>query len=117
GRAKIVDFGLARVDAATQLTKTGEVLGTPAFMAPEQVLGQRDRIGPASDVYALGALLYTALSATMPFEGANISDMFIKVTTSPPAPLRVNGQPAPPELEAIVRHCLEKEPGRRPRSA
>ena len=117
GIPKITDFGLAkRLDDDTGHTRTGEILGTPSYMAPEQAAGKKDAIGPATDVYALGAILYELLAGRPPFKGDNPLDSLRLLTTTeavPPSKLRQ----VPPELEAISLKCLEKEPGRRYASA
>jgi len=116
GTPKIADFGLAkRLDDDTGHTQTGEILGTPAYMAPEQAEGEA--IGPWTDVYALGAILYEMLTRRPPFEGASAMDTLRLVTSRDPvAPSKlVPGLPR--DLEAICLKCLEKEPGRRYASA
>ena len=116
GKPCLMDFGLARVSSASQrLTETGQVLGTPAFMAPEQVSG--DLVGPWSDVYALGATLYRALGGEPPFRADNHATMFKRVLFDEPRPLRLVVPGVPVDLEVIVHKCLEKEPARRYGSA
>src|SRR6516225_3674245 len=118
GIPKITDFGLAkRLDDDTGHTRTGEILGTPSYMAPEQAAGKKDAIGPATDVYALGAILYELLAGRPPFKGDNpLESLRLVATTEPTAPSRL-ASAIPPELEAICLKCLEKEPGRRYDSA
>ncbi|MBM3982600.1 MAG: hypothetical protein FJ304_20475 [Planctomycetes bacterium] len=113
-RPKITDFGLAkRLGADTDHTATGEVIGTPAYMAPEQALGRTAELGPACDVYALGAVLYEALTGRAPFRGNTVLETLRQVISDDPAePRRVN--PAVPrDLEAVCLKCLEKNPARR----
>ena len=118
---KITDFGLAkRQDAASPgrqpgeaLTASGAILGTPAYMAPEQAGGQRGLIGPATDVYALGAILYELLTGRPPFEAANPVDIVFKVVTEEPVPPRRLDPKVPRDLEAVCLKCLQKDPERR----
>jgi mono/diheme cytochrome c family protein len=118
GIPKIADFGLAkRLDDDAGHTLTGEVLGTPSYMAPEQAAGQREHIGPATDVYALGAILYELLTGRPPFQGTSPLDSLRLVTTQQPvAPSRL-APSTPPDLDAICLKCLEKSPGGRYTSA
>jgi mono/diheme cytochrome c family protein len=118
GTPKIADFGLAkRLDHDAAHTHTGEILGTPSYMAPEQAEGHRDRIGPATDVYALGAILYELLARKPPFQGATPLDALrLVVAQEPIAPSQLVPS-VPRDLEAICLKCLEKEPGRRYNSA
>jgi hypothetical protein len=118
GTLKITDFGLAkRLDDTPDLTRTGEVLGTPAYMAPEQATGEGSRVGPASDVYAVGAILYELLARRPPFVGDNPLEVLRQVTDDEPLP-PTRLQPAVPrDLEAICLKCLEKSPARRYQSA
>jgi hypothetical protein len=105
GCPRVTDFGIARdlSDARERLTRTGQMLGTPAFMPPEQASGEKAFVGPASDVYALGATLYAALAGRPPFDGP-VMVVVKKVLTDPPPPLE--GLPAP--LAAVLDRCLEK---------
>jgi serine/threonine protein kinase len=112
--AKITDFGLARkLDTCSEQTRTGSVLGTPSYLAPEQALGQPRLIGPAADVYGLGAILYECLTGRPPFKGATVLDTLDQVRSQEPvAPRRLN--PAVPlDLETICLKCLHKDPRKR----
>ncbi len=114
GKPHLTDFGLARDEAVTaQLTVTGDVLGTPAYMAPEQASGVPGAQGPHTDVYALGGLLYRALTGKPPFEAANAQALLYKVLTQEPAPLRRVKPTVHQDLETISLRCLAKEPARR----
>jgi len=116
GTPKLTDFGLARLAAREQrLTQTGEVLGTPGYMPPEQASGEKRRQGPVSDVYGLGATLYYLLSGRAPFEGPSRINLLKAVLTDDPTSLRKHVPGLDPPLEAVVRRALEKEPdGPRP---
>jgi hypothetical protein len=114
---KITDFGLAkRLDEAGQ-TQTGAVLGTPSYMAPEQALGRSQEIGPATDIYALGTILYEMLTGRPPFVGVNPLEIVMQVSTKEPAAPRVLAPQLDRDLETICLKCLEKEPARRYASA
>jgi eukaryotic-like serine/threonine-protein kinase len=118
GRPKITDFGLARqVDSQYSLTATGQILGTPSYMPPEQALGETNRIGPQSDVYSLGAVLYCLLVGRPPFLAATPLETLRQVIDQEPLPPRVLNPNVPREMEAICMQCLEKSPDRRYRSA
>ncbi|OWK39973.1 Serine/threonine protein kinase PrkC, regulator of stationary phase [Fimbriiglobus ruber] len=110
GRPRITDFGLAkRGTGDSQLTGTGQIMGTPAYMPPEQARGAKD-IGPAADVYSLGAVLYFLLTGRPPFEGETITDLLIKVVSESPIPPRTSHPDIPPEVEAVCMRCLAKDP-------
>jgi tRNA A-37 threonylcarbamoyl transferase component Bud32 len=114
GRPRVTDFGLAkRVDSDSGLTATGQVLGTPSYMPPEQAAGQIRAIGPAADVYALGALLYAALTGRPPFQAATTVETLRQVIEHEPVPLRQLNAAVPRDLETIVLKCLEKSVPRR----
>jgi WD40 repeat protein len=113
GTPKITDFGLAKkVDEAGQ-TATGAILGTPSYMAPEQAAGKSKEIGPAADVYALGALLYDCLTGRPPFRAATALDTVRQVRTDDPVPVRQLQPRVPRDLETICLKCLRKEPRKR----
>jgi WD40 repeat protein len=115
GTPKVTDFGLAkRVEGEDAgLTRTGAVLGTPSYMAPEQAGGDGKRVGPAADVYALGAILYECLTGRPPFRAAGVMDTLLLVLTTEPLPVRALQPAAPRDLETICLKCLHKEPGKR----
>lgn len=107
---KVLDFGVAKQDDAdVALTQTGEVAGTPKYMAPEVVLGKP--ASACSDVYGLGAVLYMALAGRAPFEGGNASAIYVaQLTTELEAPSKARGEALPQKLESVVTRCLSKEP-------
>jgi hypothetical protein len=115
--ATIIDFGLARADeGATALTQTGLVVGTPAYMAPEQARGQREVDGRA-DLFSLGCVLFKCLAGHAPFEGTSIMAVLTKVLLEEPPRLRTLRPEVPATLEALCAAMLQKDPERRPASA
>ena len=118
GTPKVTDFGLAkRVEAAGDLTHTGQILGTPSYMPPEQARGDLAAIGPSSDVYAVGALLYHAVTGRPPFLAATVMATLKAVLDADPVPPRQLNPQVDRDLETIALKCLEKEPHRRYDSA
>jgi hypothetical protein len=118
GCPKITDFGLAKLLGEAQgPTVSGMAVGTPMYMAPEQVQGLSARMGPATDVYALGAILYEVLTGRPPFRGANLAETLLQVSSRAPTPPRELQADIPLELEAICLKCLAKKPGGRYASA
>lgn len=118
GQPHITDFGLAmRVALKQRLTASGQVMGTPSYMPPEQASARRDLVGPTADVYALGAILYKLLTGRPPFQASGYVETLLKVLEEPPVSPRQLDPAVPQPLAALCLDCLEKDPARRPRSA
>ena len=121
GVPKVTDFGTARLFdpqggddwADPGLTRVGEVIGTPQYMAPEQARGSPDEVGPTADVYSLGAILYELLTGRPPFTGVDPYEVIHAVRTQDPVPPRSLQSKLPRDLETICLKCLEKDPKRR----
>lgn len=114
GEPRITDFGLARrEDDDSGMTATGQILGTPSYMPPEQALGKNEEIGPQADVYALGATLYALLTGRPPFQGASIVETLKQLQEQEPVSPRQLNAAVPSDLETICLKCLEKEKERR----
>ena len=114
GRPHVTDFGLAkRVEGDVELTQSGAILGTPAYMSPEQASGRRGAVTIASDVYGLGAVLYALLTGRAPFGGDSVVETIDAVRNRPPEPPSRLNAAVPRDLETICLKCLEKEPRRR----
>lgn len=116
GQPKVTDFGLAKKQAGdSSLTGTGQVLGTPSYMPPEQVSGKKkdQQIGPLADVYSLGATLYCLLTGRPPFQAASPIDTMLQVLEQEPVSPRKLNPAIPKDLETICLKCLEKETSRR----
>jgi serine/threonine-protein kinase len=113
---KITDFGLAKLlrrEACEALTHTGEVMGTPSYMAPEQASGDTRHMGPACDIYGLGAILYELLTGRPPFLAATHLDTVLQVLNQEPLPPRMINRQLDADLDRVVLKCLAKEPQRR----
>ena len=118
GIPKIADFGLAKhLDDNSGMTKSGTILGTPSYMAPEQSFGEIHKIGPLVDVYSLGAILYEMLTGCPPFRGSTVLDTLEMVRFQEPVPPSRLQPKIPPDLENICLMCLHKEPSKRYASA
>jgi serine/threonine-protein kinase len=114
GRTRVTDFGLAKlIQSDANVTRSGAIIGTPCYMPPEQAAGRGGTVGPASDIYSLGAILFELITGRPPFTGQTPLDTIVQVLESePPRPRRLRaGIPRP--LEQICLHCLEREPGDR----
>ena len=116
GRVKLLDFGLARpLDDEVQLTRPDQLMGTPAYMSPEQV--QNGAVGPASDLFSLGSVLYRAATGQAPFTGKHLMELLQNVSSSMPRPPHEVRPDAPRTLSAFIMRLLEKDPAKRPASA
>ncbi len=114
GTLKITDFGLVkRLEADSGQTRSGSILGTPSYMAPEQARGESQMVGPAADQYALGAILYELLTGRPPFQGTSVLDTLDMVRSREPVPPSQLQPKIPRDLETICLKCLEKETARR----
>jgi serine/threonine protein kinase len=117
GAPRVTDFGLAKqMKGDSDLTVSGQVLGSPNFMPPEQAAGKRGQVGPHSDVYALGAILFYLLTARPPFAAESMTETLQQVVNSDPPLPRLLNAAVPRDLETICRKCMEKEPAGRNRS-
>nr|WP_274389121.1 serine/threonine-protein kinase [Streptomyces taklimakanensis] len=119
GRVVVLDLGIASVRSVgdtTRLTRTGTLLGTPVYMAPEQATGTTP-VGPRADLYALGVLLYELLTGQVPFDAPEATGLLYKKLHDTPHPVRDLRPEVPVELDALVRRLLDKEPAGRPADA
>jgi len=114
GQPHIIDFGLAKTllavedETSESITQTGQILGTPSYMAPEQAATKQELIGVASDVYSLGAILYACLSGRAPFVAESTLETLRQVIESEPIPIREVSRKTPRDIELIVSKCLNK---------
>ena len=119
---KILDFGIAKIlnssDPGDELTQLGQSLGTPSYMSPEQIGGEIEAVKATSDIYSVGVILYKLLTGYLPFTGGQNQVLLGHLSKSPPLFAEKNPEVhVPPEVEALVLRCLEKDPKRRPPSA
>jgi len=112
---KLADFGIAKAAEHTRITQVGAVLGTAAYLSPEQARGEE--AGPASDLYSLGVCAYQFLTGRLPHEYSSLTELALKQQQDPVQPVTALRPDVPPELDEAVRLCLEREPGSRYRSA
>jgi WD40 repeat protein/predicted Ser/Thr protein kinase len=111
---RVTDFGLAkRLEHDSELTLSGQLLGSPNYMPPEQAARKRGQVGKRSDIYSLGAILYHLLTGRAPFHGETLTDTLHQVLTDEPLAPRVLSPTLPADLETICLRCLEKQPERR----
>jgi serine/threonine protein kinase len=111
GRPRVTDFGFARrVDVPIGLSLDGSVIGTPSYMSPEQAAGDMSQVGPACDIYSLGAVLFHLLTGRPPFVGTNVLEIIRQVSQKPPESPRAINPSVPVSLERICLKCLAKQP-------
>jgi eukaryotic-like serine/threonine-protein kinase len=115
GVVKIADFGIARAAETTQLTQTGSVLGTAAYLAPEQAAGER--VTAAADIYSLGVVLYELLTGKTPYAFESLAELVDKQRHAPVRPIRGLARDVPEGLEETIMRCLARNPSYRPASA
>src|SRR5919201_4601011 len=108
GITKLADFGIAKAAEQTRITQVGSVLGTAAYLSPEQARG--DEAGPASDIYSLGVCAYQFLTGRLPHEYASLTELALKQQQDPVAPITDYRPEVPPELDEAVRVALERDP-------
>ena len=114
GQPRITDFGLAKkVQGESGLTASGQIMGTPSYMAPEQARGDHGKVGLSADVYAVGATLYCMLTGRPPFQAATAIETVLMVISEEPVPPRRLNPSVPRDLETIALKCLRKDPSRR----
>jgi len=113
GRVRIADFGLAKMDDAFFIDDQGRVLGTVAYMSPEQAAGKSEWSSPQSDIYSAGVVLYELLCHKLPFTKGSADDILKQVVARPPAPPRTVDETIPPALEAICLRAMSKDPAAR----
>ncbi len=111
GQPHLTDFGLAKqIEATASLTRTGAILGTPSYMAPEQAAGARGQVGPSTDIYSLGSILYHMLTGRPPFQAASPVDTVLLLLEQDPVPPHVINPKCDNDLELIALRCLQKPP-------
>ena len=113
GKPKITDFGIARIEDSSEhlMTQAGEVLGTPAYMSPEQVLSEP--VDGRSDIFSLGIILYELCAGERPFGGSSLGAVFQAITQAAPVPIREKNPEVPPGLAEVVERCLRRNPSER----
>jgi ABC-type transport system substrate-binding protein len=117
GQAKLLDFGIAKLlDApgGKVWTQRGTILGSPFYLSPEQAAGEHSKVGPSTDLYSLGVILYELYTGTVPFKGTNVYELLVAHRQQPPTPPRELNSLIPPKLEKLILWCMAKEPDGRP---
>jgi serine/threonine-protein kinase len=112
-RPFVLDFGLAREQEVAGLTVTGQVLGTPGYLSPEQAMGEVSTLDRRTDIFSLGVILYELVTGALPFPGDSATEILLKLLQEEPRPLRKVVGKVPTDVETVVMRCLEKEPDRR----
>ena len=115
--AYVMDFGLAHESQASSMSISGVVVGTPAYMSPEQAKGEKDKLDASTDIYSIGATLYEIVTGRPPFQGASTTEILMKVVDQDPVVPRKIDPTLPPDLQTIILKCLEKNPEKRYKSA
>ena len=115
GRVKVADFGIARIASSSTMTQVGQVMGTPGYMSPEQVKGEV--VGPPSDIFSTGVLLYELLTGTAPFSSTSATSVMYKIVHEEPRPPHLINPGVPPNLEAVIARATAKNPAARYSSA
>ncbi|MGE0708088.1 MAG: tetratricopeptide repeat protein [Planctomycetota bacterium] len=113
GRVRVIDLGLVAGSGLERMTQSGAMVGTPNYMSPEQVAGKRDRQGPPTDVWALGVLLYRALTDAAPFEGDDLATLSGQILGTDPPPPSTLAPQVSPALDRVTLRALAKRPGER----
>ncbi len=111
GTTKLADFGIAKAAEQTRITQVGSVLGTAAYLSPEQARG--DEAGPPSDIYSLGVCAYQFLTGRLPHEYSSLTELALKQQQNPVEPITVHRSGIPPALDRVIRVCLERDPADR----
>jgi len=109
---KVLDFGIARSMSDARLTATGEIFGTPQYMAPERITTTES--GPSADLYAVGCILFRCATGRLPFVAGDVTSFLLQHLREPPPSPRELNPKIPPELDALILQCLQKDPARRP---
>ena len=111
GQVKVMDFGIAKLETAANLTSTGLIMGTPNYMSPEQARGLK--VDGRSDLFSLGCVLYECLTGTRPFQAESVSGILVKILTEEPPPVDFRATGLPAEVGAVLSRAMAKEPSAR----